>query len=291
MNPNIIFDDHAAALHRIRALKIDTPGTDFLMRRAADDLAERVAAVDRRFPRAVSLFSATDHAARVLLACGKCDSVDRIEAVDHLPGNHQVGAIASPDCLPLAYGTVNLAVSLLSMHHFNDLPGFLAQVVRSLQPDGLFLAALPAAGTLSELRESLLAAESEIDNAASPRILPFADVRQLGSLLQRARFALPVADVDTVTVRYDTMFDLIGDLRAMAATNILVERSRKPPGRNMFARAAQIYADRFSDADGRIRATFSIAWLSGWCPHDSQQKPARRGSATASLTDILGGKR
>jgi hypothetical protein len=146
---------------------------------------------------------------------------------------------------------------------------------------------MTGAGTLTELRASLLSAETELAGGASPRVSPFADVRDAGALLQRTGFALPVTDIDTLTVRYDTMFHLLRDLRGMGATNVLAERSRSPVGRSLFARAAEIYAERFSDPDGRIRATFDIVWMSGWAPHESQQKPLKPGSAKVSLADAL----
>jgi hypothetical protein len=182
---------------------------------------------------------------------------------------------------------MDLAVSLLALQDANDIPGMLAQIRRALKADGLFMGAMAGAGTLSELRESLLAAETELYGGASPRVIPFTDVRDAGALLQLAGFALPVADVDTVTVRYDTMFDLMADLRAMGATSALVDRSRRPATRRFFQRAAEIYAERFSDADRRIRATFSIVWLAGWAPDASQQKPLKPGSAQVSLAKIL----
>ena len=173
-------------------------------------------------------------------------------------------------------------MSLLSLQEANDLPGALIQIRRALRPDGLFLGAIAGGGTLAELRESLLAAETELYGGASPRVAPFTDVRDAGALLQRAGFALPVADVETVTVRYASMFGLLRDLRAMGASNALVARTRRP-SRRLFARAAEIYAERFADPDGRIRATFAIVWMSGWAPHASQQKPLKPGSATVSL--------
>ncbi len=178
-------------------------------------------------------------------------------------------------------------MSLLSLQDENDIPGMLIQIRRALKPDGLFLGAMAGAGTLAELRESLLAAEAELYGGASPRVIAFRRCARAGALLQRAGFALPVADVETVTVRYATMFDLMADLRAMGAANPLSARSRRPATRAFFARAAQIYAERFSDPDGRIRATFSFIWMSGWAPDASQQKPLKPGSAEVSLTKIL----
>jgi SAM-dependent methyltransferase len=170
----------------------------------------------------------------------------------------------------------------------NDIPGMLAQIRRALRPDGLFLGAFAGAGTLGELRESFLAAESELYGGVSPRVIPFPDVRDAGGLLQRAGLALPVADVETLTVRYDTLFSLMADLRAMGETSPLVDRPRRPGTRKLFSRAAEIYAERFADPDGRIKASFSIVWMSGWAPDASQQKPLKPGSAKVSLASVLG---
>lgn len=261
-------------------------GADFLMRRAAEDLSERLATVGRRFGKAAALFSLTPHARDALLASGKADEVARVEADAAFLGD-EAGVVATPGRVPLEPASIGLAVSLLSLQDENDVPGMLIQIRRALRPDGLFLGVMAGAGTLAELRESLLAAEAELSGGASPRVLPFADVRDVGALLQRAGFALPVADVETVTVRYATMFDLIADLRAMGATSALAGRSRKPATRALFARAAAIYAERFADPDGRIRATFSFIWMSGWAPDASQQKPLKPGSASVSLARAL----
>src|SRR5690606_21959196 len=166
--------------------------------------------------------------------------------------------------------------------------GMLIQIRRALRPDGLFLGCMAGAGTLAELRDALLSAETELYGGASPRVYPFADVRAAGALLQRAGFALPVADHETVTVRYDSIFALMRDLRAMGATSSLSARSRRPATKGLLMRAGEIYAERYSDPDGRIRATFSTIWLSGWAPHASQQKPLKPGSAKVSLAKILG---
>jgi hypothetical protein len=162
------------------------------------------------------------------------------------------------------------------------------QIRRALKPDGLLLAALIGGDSLSELREAFAQAESEIEGGVSPRVAPFADLRELGALLQRAGFALPVVDSDRLTVRYKSVVDLMQDLRRMGATNVLTERRRTPLKRKTLFRLAEIYAERFSDADGRLRATFEIAWLSGWSPHESQQKPLKPGSASTRLADALG---
>ena len=175
----------------------------------------------------------------------------------------------------------------MSLHWANDLPGALMQIKRALRPDGLFLGTLLGAGTLKELRAVLTEAELEVRGGAQARVSPFADGFDGAALLQRAGFALPVADVDRLTVRYSDLYALIRDLRAMGETNALSGPIR-PITRGMLARAAEIYAERHADADGRLRATFEIVHLAGWAPHESQQKPLPRGSAKVRLADALG---
>lgn len=281
-----VFDTRLVLARKRRALRRDEAGAAFLMDRAADDLAERLATVERRFARAAALFSFTDAAARALRGSGKVDDVIRVEADAAFLGGEE-GIVAAPETVPLEPESIDLAVSLMSLHETNDTPGVLAQIRRTLKPDGLFLAAMAGAGTLAELREALLAAETELSGGAAPRVIPFADVRDAGALLQRAGFALPVADIETLTVRYDTMFDLMRDLRAMGAASALAQRSRRPATRALFMRAAEIYAERFCDPDGRVRATFNIVWMSGWAPHESQQKPLKPGSGRVSLAEAL----
>jgi SAM-dependent methyltransferase len=285
-----IFDAKLATERKRRALAAAVPGAGFLMDRAAEDLADRLATVERRFEHAAALFSFTPAARDILAASGKVGRVTRVEADSALLAGDD-GIVSPPDRVPFEPESIDLAVSLLSLQEANDIPGLLIQIRRALKPDGLLLAALAGSGTLAELRESLLAAETEISGGASPRIMPFTDVRDAGALLQRAGFALPVADVETVIVRYQSMFGLLRDLRAMGATNSLLDRSRKPATRRLFARAAEIYAERFSDPDGRVRATFALVWLSGWSPHASQQKPLKPGSAKMSLAKVLGDKK
>ena len=281
-----IVDTQLWLAHKRRAAAKPVPGADFLMRRAAEDLADRLNAVNRDFARGAALFCQTDDAGRTLAESGKVAEVLRVEADAAFPGAVD-GAVAAFETLPFEPESLDLAVSLLCLHAMNDIPGMLMQVRRALKPDGLFLAAMAGAGTLAELRESLLAAETDLYGGAAARVLRFADVRDAGALLQRAGLALPVADVETETVRYDSMFHLMADLRAMGETSPLAERPRTPASRALFARAAEIYAERFGDPDGRVRATFCTVWLSGWAPHASQQQPARRGSATVSLAKIL----
>jgi len=282
-----IFDEGLVLRHKKRALAAAVGGADFLLERAVVEMAERLSTVERRFDEAALLFCLTPTARAAVLASGKVGSAIRIELDESLLGG-DAGRAGGFDHVSLAPASIDLAVSLLSLQEANDLPGTLIQIRRALRPDGLFLAAIGGGGTLGELRESLLAAETELYGGASPRVAPFTDVRDAGALLQRAGFALPVADVETITVRYASMFGLLSDLRAMGASNALAARTRRPGTRRLFARAAEIYAERFADPDGRVRATFSIVWMSGWAPHPSQQKPLQPGSAEVSLKKVLG---
>jgi SAM-dependent methyltransferase len=283
----IIFDRRLLRMRRRRAVAM-SPAT-FLLDRVADDITDRLATVLRRFDLAVDLGTPGE---AVHLALAGLESIGAIVATDadaeRLVAHRGLGVAADEELLPFRDGALDLVVSALSLQFANDLPGTLIQIRRALKPDGLFLAALLGGETLTELRQSFAAAESEVEAGASPHVAPFADLRELGALLQRAGFALPVADVERVTVRYATAFALMHDLRRMGATNVLVERRRAPLKRATLLRMAEIYAQRFADADGRLRATFDIVWLSGWAPDVSQQQPLRPGSARTRLADALG---
>ena len=282
-----IFDQQQVEANRLRALKRAEPKADFLLDIAAQELAERLSAVERKFEKAVELHGFTGLAARYAMQTGKIESLIRVEtheAFAPLTGDFVVSGL---ETVPLEPQSVNLILSPLAAHLTNDTPGLFIQIRRALKPDGLFMAAIPGAGTLQEMRDVFLVAESEIFGGASPRIIPFADVRDVGSLLQRAGFALPVIDMENYVVRYDSLFDLMRDLRTMGMSNPLVARSKKPLNRGFFVRAAELYAERYSEPDGRIRATFSMIYVSGWAPHDSQQKPLKPGSAKARLIDAL----
>jgi SAM-dependent methyltransferase len=281
----VVFDRRLARRRLRRALEAGY--ADFLLRRAGEDLEERLATVLRRFPLALDLGTPTAAAADKLAASGRCGHVVRMaSALDAAPNGPLV--VGDEEALPFGDESFDLAVSLLALQGVNDLPGALVQVRRALKPDGLFLGCLLGGATLSELRQAFAAAEAEVEGGISPRVAPFADVRDLGGLLQRAGFALPVADVETVTVRYADPFGLFRDLRAMGLANALADRSRKTLRRATLLRAAAIYAERFADPDGRVRATFETVWLSGWAPHESQPKPLRPGSARTRLADALG---
>jgi SAM-dependent methyltransferase len=278
----IVFDRMLRRARRRRARALG-PVT-FLLDRVASDLAERLDAVLREFPLAVDLGTPAD-ALRRTLADKK--SIGTLIAADALPAQG-LAVVADEEMLPFRDASLDLVVSALALQFVNDLPGTLIQIRRALKPDGLFLAALLGGDTLTELRQAFAAAEAEIEGGASPHVAPFADVRELGALLQRADFALPVTDVDRLTVRYASPFALMADLRRMGATNTLAERRCMPLRRATLVRMAEIYAARFADPDGRIRATFEVVWLSGWAPHESQQKPLRPGSAQTRLADALG---
>jgi|SRR6185369_35718 len=281
-NPTI-FDRTLLRARRERARALG-PAT-FLLDRVAPDMADRIAAVLRQFERVVDLGTPTDAVRRAL--AGKVGSIVAAEPAARL-AQGPLSVAVDEEMLPFADGALDLVVSALALQFVNDLPGTLIQIRRALKPDGFMLAALIGGDSLTELRQAFAEAESEIEGGLSPRVAPFADVRDLGALLQRAGFALPVVDSDRLTVRYDSAFALMRDLRRMGATNALTERRRKPLKRATLARAAEIYQERFADADGRLRATFEIIWLAGWAPHESQQKPLKPGSAVRRLADALG---
>lgn len=284
-----IFDRALLRARRRRALAAG--GDDFLLEHAAEDLSERLDAVARRFPLALDLGTPGEALRRRLAAGGQ---IGRVIAADPLAMlRERAGGplvAADEEALPFADASFDLVVSALALHWVNDLPGTLLQVRRALKPDGLFLAVAAGGETLAELRQSLAAAEAEIEGGLSPRVAPFVEVRAMGTLLQRAGFALPVADIDRLTVRYADLSGLFRDLRAMGATNALAARRGRPLRRATLARAAEIYAERFADADGRLRATFDLLSVSAWAPHESQPQPLRPGSAKMRLADALGTK-
>ena len=269
-------------------------GANFLKTRAAGDAVERLETILRSFPLAVDL-GARDGAFSAALA--QSDARERVGLVIEadfsdrmLSGRPGPRVQLDEERLPFADESLDLVVSTLALHWVNDLPGAMIQIRRALKPDGLFLGAILGGETLTELRQSLTLAEAELTNGAGLRIAPFADALDGAGLLQRAGFALPVADVDRVIVRYTNPLRLIDDLRAMGETNALADRARRPLSRRVLARAVDIYAERFADPDGRVRATFDIITLTGWAPHPDQQKPLKPGSAKMRLADALGVK-
>lgn len=275
----LIFD---RALQRRRLARALANGrADFLFHHVAEELVARLAGVQRDFAVALDLGSAAPGLAALLARPGR--TVVRAGPIADAGGD----LVADEEALPFRDGVFDLVACALALQHVNDLPGALVQIRRALRPDGLFIAALVGGRSLFELRAAFTQAQAELEGGASPRVAPFADVRELGRLLQRAGFALPVADSEETVVRYDSMFGLMADLRAMGATNTLLARARTPLRRATLMRAAQIYAERYADPDGRVRATFEFVWASGWAPHESQQRPLAPGSAKMRLADAL----
>jgi SAM-dependent methyltransferase len=261
---------------------------DFLIRAAAERLLERVRDVQRAFPLTLELGCHTGQMAALL--CG-CPQIGRLLQADlsheMVRRAHGPRLVADEEALPFGRSCLDLVLSCFSLHWVNDLPGALAQIRYALKPDGLLLAAMPGGTTLAELREALMRAELEVGGGAAPRVSPFVDVRDAGMLLQRAGFALPVVDVDTITVTYDHPLRLIAELRAMGEANALADRDHAPLGRTTLRRACEIYRELFGDGAGRIPATFQILMLSGWTPDPSQPQPIRRGSGRVNLAEAL----
>lgn len=284
-SPPSIFD---RALQRRRLTRaIGAGAADFLLAWAAEDICQRLTTVNRHFSHIVDIGTPAPTVAQAL-ARDPGAIVVRLAPLSATVASAPVlNCVGDEEALPFKSEGFDLAVSALALQMVNDLPGALVQIRRCLRPDGLFIGALIGGGSLVELREVLGEAETEVTGGTSPHVAPFADVRDMGGLLQRARFGLPVADSEPLTVRYADLFALMADLRAMGATNTLAERIRRPTRRKIFLRAAELYAERYSDPDGRIRATFEMIFLSGWAPHGSQQKPLRPGSARMRLADAL----
>ena len=264
--PPRIFDVDAYRARRARAAA--KGGDAFLAEAASEAIAERLSAVNRHFETALDIGSRG------------------INAFKSFAANWTHAGITEQ--LNVGPGTFDLATSVLALHAVNDLPGVLVQIRRALKPDGLFVAAMFGGETLTELRQAFAAAEVEVWSGVSPRVAPFVDVRDAGGLLQRAGFALPVADVDRTVARYRTLTSLIADLRAHGETNALAGRNPRFLSHKLLAALTREYGERFADAEGRLRATFDVVYLTGWAPHESQQKPLRPGSAKSRLADALG---
>ncbi len=285
------FDRSRHARRRARAAPGFGPYS-FLKQAAAEDIAERTGSINRRFDRVLDLGAHNGLAGAALRASDPGgEQFGEIIACDLSPA-FASGAnfvAADEEALPFAPGSFDLVVSALSLHWTNDLPGALIQIRHALKPDGLFIGVLAGARTLSELRQSLLQAESDLRDGAAPRISPFLDVMDGARLLQRAGFSMPVADTDVRTVRYGDPFRLLADLKGMGETAAFASGS-PPLSRAVLMRGMEIYRERFSDADGKVRATFEFVTLSGWAPSPDQPKPKRPGSATVRLADALGVK-
>lgn len=277
----VIFDRRLFARRRARALAERRPGADFLLALAADDLADRLAAVNRRFERALVIGDPTGR-----LPAHVAGRADQVLCADLLAPGADGDVVIDDEALPFASGAFDLVVSALTLQFANDLPGALIEARRVLRPDGLFLGVLAGGETLTELRQAFLTAESR-RTSASPRVAPMAEVRDLGGLMQRAGFALPVADQDRLTLRYDNALGLMDELKAMGAAGFLADRRPGLTGPALIAEMAALYQEMFGDPDGRVRATLTLISLSGWAPHDSQQKPLKPGSAAMRLADAL----
>ena len=264
---------------------------DFLKRRAAEDAVVRLEAIMRDFPLAVDLGARNGAFAEALALSDAKPRVGHLIEADlssaMLAGRTGPRLVADEERLPFAFGSLDLVVSTLSLHWTNDVVGALIQIRRALKPDGLFIGSMLGGATLTELRQSMLAAEAELTGGAGPRVSPFADAYDAAGLLQRSGFALPVADVDRVTVRYAHPLKLLADLRAMGETSVLAERHPRQLTRQVLARAFELYIEKFAEPDGRVPATFEILTLTGWAPDPSQQKPLRPGSAKTRLADAL----
>lgn len=252
----------------------------FLHERVAADLADRLEAIPRPFPRVLALGGGGLFSEQISMRPELAARIGHIVEADL--------AEIDPEHLPYAQQSFDLIVSPLALHWVNDLPGALIQLRLALKPDGLLLASLFGGGTLGELRLALIEAESELTGGAGPRVAPFADLQDIAALLQRAGYALPAADRDVVIVRYGEPMRLLADLRAMGETAALAEPSPRGLSRRILTRAFEIYRDRFSDEGGRVRATFEILTATGWAPHESQPKPLKPGSAKTRLADALG---
>lgn len=284
-----LFDRLAVRRNRVRALA-DRAYEPFLLDEVADRLVERLSEIRRPFPRVLELGSWRGRVASMLTANGLgADLLVTLDPVaDALDAGPGVKVQAEPELLPFADESFDLVVSALALHHVDDLPGVLVQIRRILAPDGLMLLALLGGESLMELRTALLCAELEIKNGASMRVAPFVDIRDAAALLQRAGLALPVADVDRITVTYAEPLKFLHDLQAMGEGGALLERPRGMFRRDLLLRAAEIYRERFARADGRVVANFDILHISGWKPHESQQQPARRGSGQIRLAAAMG---
>lgn len=286
----VIFDRHALRQHQNRAAgSLDT--FSFLFEEVSNRLVERLDDITRTFPVTVDLGSHGGLMSQRLIQRTGTEHVLSTDAASGMleRGQHHACTLGcDEEALPFADTSLDLVVSSLSLHWVNDLPGTLAQIRQALKPDGLFLAALFGNGTLHELRQCLLEAESEVEGGASPRVSPFVDIRDMGMLLQRAGFALPVVDCDTIPVTYGSALRLMNDLRGMGENNALADRRKTFSRRETLLRAMDLYEKNFINSDGRLTATFQVIWVSGWAPAASQPKALRPGTATHSLAEALG---
>ena len=286
-------DDHLlfdrSLLRRRRARFAHEVGArEFLIAHVAREIAERVELMLRTFPLALDLGAYHGLLGRMIAKLPSVGDVIYAEsAFAYAALCPRPALVCDEDLLPFKDESFNLIVSGLALHRVNDLPGALIQIRRALQPDGLFIAAALGAGALIELRHALLEAEGEMEGGASPRVSPFGDVREYGALLQRAGFALPVADTETLKAVYPSPRELMREVRALGGGNVLLARSKAPLHRRTLERAEAIYRQKHATPDGKVTATFEFVFMSGWAPHASQQKPLKPGSAAQRLADAL----
>jgi len=284
----LLFDRKLLRARRARFAH-EIAAREFLLAHVAREIAERVELMLRPFPLALDLGAYHGLLGRRVAELPSVGTMIYAESAFAFAALcPRPALVCDEDLLPFKEASLNLVVSGLALHRVNDLPGALIQIRRALVPDGLFMAALLGAGALSELREALIEAEAETQGGASPRVAPFGDVREYGALLQRAGFALPVADAETLSVLYPGPHEVMREVRALGGGNVLLARSRRPLSRQTLARAEDIYRERHSTPDGRVKASFDIVYLSGWGPAKSQQKPLKPGSAAQRLADALG---
>lgn len=285
----LIFDRQHYFRQRNRAAQGDFPARDFLFREAADRLADRLDDIRRNFPLALELGSHTGQLREVLGGRGGIATLVQTDVSCAMAAqNNGLRVVCDEEFLPFANGHFDLALSVLGLSTVNDLPGALVQLRHAIKPDGLLLAMVYGGQTLHELRDVLSRATLEIESGAAAYVSPFIDVRDAGSLLQRAGFSLPVIDSEPLTVSYEHMFALMHDLRGMGEGNALLSRRKTFAKRSVFMRAAELYQQDYSDREGRITATFELVTLTAWTPHASQQQPAKRGSGQVNLNAIFG---
>ncbi len=283
-NP-LVFD---RALVKARRRRFGPDAPSFLSDFALGELSERLAAVTRQFETICAL-NAAPGLTEAVQASGKAGRLITLDSAGGLLApSTGMRVVADEEFLPLGDKSVSCILSLLTLQLVNDLPGSLIQIRRALKEDGLFLGVLLGGVSLREVRQVFLQAEAELASGVSLRVAPFPEVRDLGALLQRAGFALPVVDSDKITVRYGDFLSLLRELRLLGWANPLLERSRTFLRRDVLMRAGELYHEQFADPDGRIRASFELVWITGWSPHESQPKPLRPGSASTRLADALG---
>ena len=276
---DIIFDERLATLRLERAARIARSDANFLSSMAMEEISDRLSVTNRSFARCLIVSHDRTLVEKLASRLTGGNASMEISLLSPLELFGSADGLLEPE-------TIDLVVSPFGLHRINDLPGALARLRRALRPDGLLLAALPGDGSFHELRDCLISAESVQGDGVAMRVDPFVDIRQAGGLLQRAGFTLPVADAEKLVLRYSNPLALVAELRAMACNSTLIS-SRRRMSRNIWKQAEEHYIAKYADADGRIRASLNIVYLTGWSPHETQQKPLKPGSAQQSLKSVL----